>query len=498
MVRWLFSLQMMNMVTLCNPLGSPSEIMKICEAFSVSVEDSSDPTADATNKGGDPWFYFDGLTTKSALWHYYAFHSTVHTLMDVRYVGSEFDIQFFDVDRTSLYDAAQSFLKSTVFGEAVCDRQGALYFEVGAEATNNAASSLNQSMFIDNHDWMGTPSIVEQYTEETSYLESGGVAYTSYRNGGDGSFAAMMGSAPGVTPAYRGKNLKVSGLALSTQNQLNTLVGNVWESQNADFPEVNLDLVGNFRNLDIAPQEIVTLTVQEDDTFRGISWEQKAFTPRMMSWNYDAKKSLFLPSIALREVTQGNAGQTIVIPPAPPDGGYGQPPIPLPPPVPPIPVPPTLGGTSNFLWAQPQTLDNSDFNGQYYWPGAGAFLRNGQTDEVGGEVLIPEWWTGNSVLIEVFANPAAGSGGFVYGQIDYTTALFADASPYVSDDSSFAQSPSEMDDSGKAYIVRSYTTPSGDVNAYNFLHVYYTRQGGHASDTYANDLYVLGFRITLL
>jgi hypothetical protein len=175
-------------------------------------------------------------------------------------------------------------------------------------------------------------------------------------NAGDGTFTALMGAAPGEVPGYRGTNIKASGLALSSQNQLNTLLGNVWENRNANFPEVILDLVGNYRNLDIAPQEIVTLTVQESDTFRGISWEQKAFTPRSMSWNYDAEKGVFFPTVILKEITQGNAGETIAIPVTPPSGGYDQPPIPLPPPVPPLPslpigalgygffISPSLGG----------------------------------------------------------------------------------------------------------------------------------------------------------
>jgi hypothetical protein len=191
-------------------------------------------------------------------------------------------------------------------------------------------------MFIDNHDWMGEPSIAERFVEDISHLEGGGVAYTNYRNAGDGSFAAMMGAAPGTVPAYRGSNQKISGLALTNQNQLNTVLGNVFESRNSKYPEVMLDLVGNFRNLDVAPQEVVTLTVLDSDTNRGISWEQKAFTPRAMSWSYDAGKGLFLPSVTLAEVTQGNAGQTISIPAEPPSGGFDQPPIPLPPPVPPI------------------------------------------------------------------------------------------------------------------------------------------------------------------
>ncbi|MHA2313627.1 MAG: hypothetical protein ACXADF_19305, partial [Candidatus Thorarchaeota archaeon] len=327
-------------------VGSPSEIMKIGEAFSVSVEDSDNPTADAASKGGDPWFYLVGLTTKTALYHYYVWHSTVVSLLDIRYVGDEFNLQYFDADRGSLYDAGNTLLKSAIYGAAVCDRQGALYFEIDAGAINNAQANLNQSMFIDNHDWMGTPSIEEQQTLEVSYLEAGGVAYYSTT----GTFSAMLAAAPGETPAYRGKNLKLSGFALTTQGQLNTLVGNIWENMNATYPEVSLDLVGNFRNLDIAPQEVVTMTLDTEDTFRGISWEQKAFTPRAMSWSYDPEKGLFLPSINLKEITQGNAGETIAIPVSPPDGGYELPPIQVPPVVPPIPVPPLDWGFSGYEW----------------------------------------------------------------------------------------------------------------------------------------------------
>lgn len=350
-------------------VGSPTEIMKIGEAFSVSVEDSTNPTADATSKGGDPWFYLVGLTTKTALYHYYRWHSTVASLLDIRYVGDEFNIQFFDADRTSLYDASNTFLKSTVYGATVCDRQGGLYFEIDAGAIDSAASSLNQSMFVDNHDWMGTPSIVERVTGEVAYLELGGVAYSG---GGSGTFSAMIGAAPGNAPAYRGKNLKLSGFALTNQTQVNNLVGNIWENMNSQYPEVNLDLVGNFRNLDIAPQEVVTMTLQSGDTFRGISWEQKAFTPRAMSWNYNSEKGLFLPSVTLKEITQGNAGETIAIPVTPPSGGYEQPPIPLPPPVPPIPSLPSLGGNLGFVFvpalggydgSNPQTWMNGTIPG---------------------------------------------------------------------------------------------------------------------------------------
>jgi hypothetical protein len=334
-------------------VGSPSEIMKMGEAFGVSVEDSNDPEADATNpdKGGDPWFYLVGLSVKTALYHYLRWHSSVYSLMDIRYVGTDFDIQYFNADRTSLYDALDSLLKSTVWGKAVCDRQGALYFEIDDAAINNAASSLNKNMFVDNHDWMGTPSIMERYVDEIAYLEMNGVAYSG---GGSGTWSALLAAAPGETPGYRGKNLRMTGLALTTQGQLNTLVGNIYENMNSDFPEVNLNLVGNFRNIDIAPQEVITLTLQTGDTFRGLSWEQKAFTPNAMRWTYDSREGTFLPNVTLEEITQGVDGETIAIPVAPPDEGFDQPPLPVPPPIPPIPVPPLDWGAGvGTFWFVP-------------------------------------------------------------------------------------------------------------------------------------------------
>jgi hypothetical protein len=475
----------------------PTEIMKIGEAFSVSVEDSSNPTSDATTKGGDPWFYLDGLTVKRALWHYYAFHSSVASLMDLRYVGDDFDIQFFDADRTSLYDAGQTFLKSTVFGEMVCDRQGALYFEIGAEATNNAASSLNQSMFIDNHDWMGTPSIVEKYTDEVSYLEGGGVAYTNYKNGGDGSFSAMMGAAPGITPAYRGKNLKTSGLALTTQNQLNTMLGNVLESRNADFPEVNLDLVGNFRNLDIAPQEIVTLTVDESDTFRGISWEQKAFTPRTMSWDWQPKKGLFLPSVGLREVTQGNAGETIAIPVEPPSAGYEQPPIPLPPVVPPIPSIPTTSIISSPIFIPALAgVDDSivlyNFDSHHLNPSTqgnitnGIILEDDTLTQAEGYGVVPAGAT-SATLTAVLRTNSFSGGMVLLNEVEVITS----GGPKTGTDSGWTTLTS-VNFSGFISGVLPITT---SVSGGDILRCWFYRDGYDAADTEANFNVIYGWSV---
>ncbi len=214
-----------------------------------------------------------------------------------------------------------------------------MYFEIDSGATDDAANTFDTSYDLFNPDWIGNPGITEA-KEQVAYLEMGGVAYYGISSG-SGTYSALLAGGPGTVPAYRGTNQKLSGLALTTQGQLNTLVGNIWENMNADYPDVDFDLAGNFRNIDIAPQEIVKVTLNVDDTYRGISWAQKEFTPRSMSWSYNSEQNLLLPSMSLKEITAGDDGQTIAIPVAPPeDSGYDQPPIQLPPPMPAFPIPP--------------------------------------------------------------------------------------------------------------------------------------------------------------
>ena len=407
-------------------VGSPSEIMKLCEAFGVELEDSGDPVASALAKGVDPWIYMVGLTVKSALWEYYAFTSSCQSLMDMRYIGTDFDLSHFSADRTSLYDASNTFLKEAVYGKACCDRQGAMYFEVESAAINNAAATLNTNMFIDSHDWMGNPNITEQMVDAVSYYEAGGTAYYGI-SAGSGTYTPLLAAGPGLVPAYRGRNMKTTGLALTSQGQLNTLVGNIWANLNADYPDVSLDLVGNFSNIDIAPQEVVKLTLNVADTFRGISWNQKAFTPTSMTWNYDAQNNLLLPSVSLAEVTQGNAGQTIAIPLEPPDAGYKQPPIQLPPPMPSFPIPPIDWGVSGDYFVQVQNGYNDTTAALVELLPAvlGGIVMN-ETDQIYGygSFMTPAGWVGTVTVIGVFRT-VNGSGNCYMRNWIYSTDGFS-------------------------------------------------------------------------
>jgi len=319
-------------------VGSPTEMMKLTECFAVSVESSSDPAGeDAVNNDiPSAWALLKDMNCRRAMYHYLKWHSTVMCTTDFVFEGTDKYIQFFDADRENLYDAVNNLMQGTLHGNLTCDRQGRLHAEVGIDATDNAASTFNLNMNVDKQDWMESPTIEETYNETVGYMEVGGIHFTPAPTGTfEGTYEPYLSCAPGTSPAYRGGVQKIEGLALNSQADLNALAGNLFAYMNSRYAHVSLKLSGNYRNFDIAPQEIVRLSVSADDTPMGIVWNNKAFHITEMSWEYNPRLGTLIPSLTLHEVTQGYAGATITIPPVPPTidpggGGYDIPPIDFP------------------------------------------------------------------------------------------------------------------------------------------------------------------------
>jgi hypothetical protein len=334
---------------------SPTGIMELCECFSVSVESKTAPTK---------WYELLNMTVKRALYHYLAWHSTVLRCCDFSANFDDRNIQYFDADRTSLFDAINSLMSGALVGSVVSDSLGKLWAERDYTVINNAASTLPIAATFSKGDWIGNPNIDKNEFESTSFIEMGGIAYEPLSN----AFDAFLASAPGSAPGYRGRVERIQGLALTNQAELNTLVGNLYANQNADYPSVGLKLRSNFQNLDIAPQAQVKLNVAATDTPRGIVWSNKSFSLESVGWSWDARTQLAIPDIDLSEIMQGYAGTTIIIPDVPPTaagntpgqgGSYSQPPLITPP----LPTATSITtGTSN-IWGRytaPEQAFNSD------------------------------------------------------------------------------------------------------------------------------------------
>lgn len=320
-------------------VGSPTEIMKLAEGFSVACNSSVDPSGQDASDDDIPsaWVLVKDMDCRRAIYHYLRWHSTVLLTTDFQFLGTDRAIEYFDADRESIFSAIDKLMRGTLYGNACCDRQGKIWAEVSIAATDGAISgSFPNTMLLDRQDWMGNPVIDEVLNNEVSYIEMGGIYFNSLGGGYSGTSTPYLCCAPGEAPAYRGKVERIQGLALSSQTQLNKLAGNVFAYRNSKYPQVDFALVGNYRHIDIAPQETIRVSLSPSDTPRGITWSAKLFHPITMGWKYNPRDGTFLPNITLHEVTQGYDAQTMAIPPVPPTqdpggGGWEIPPIYIPP-----------------------------------------------------------------------------------------------------------------------------------------------------------------------
>jgi hypothetical protein len=298
---------------------SISDMMKQREAFSVSVESKAAPAA---------WDEVLDMDVRRALYHYYKWHSTLFFTCDFEFRGTDYPVQYFDADRQSLYDGGNTLMDSGLLGALVCDRQGKVWAEVDVSAMHNATGTMPVASDIFKGDWVGTPEVQERQLNETSMLELGGVAYSGPTTG---TSTELLSQAPGNAPAYSGRLERLSGLILLDQGQLNSLSGDVFAYRNSRYPELEMEFAGNYRYIDIAPQEALLLTVGVGDTDREVSWTRKPFTIRSQSWLYNPEWEVVTTRGTLAEVTAGTSGSTLGIPEEPPDDQYELPDLHIPP-----------------------------------------------------------------------------------------------------------------------------------------------------------------------
>lgn len=308
-------------------------IMKKGVGFSVSVESKVSPST---------WYELLSMNCQKAIYHYLKWHTTVPLLTDIDFNGTDYNIQYFDSDRTSMFDAVDELMRGTLVGNVCSDRQSNLYLEVEPMAYPDPTGTFTPIMEITRRDWISEPAIDERVDYDQSYMEWGGIYY---RGPLQNTFVPMLACAPGKTPAYRGQvDADKQGLALGSQAQLNSMIGNVFANRNSRFPTVNMDLSGNYQNLDIAPFEAVRVCIAKEDTVRNVEIDSP-YVPSSITWRYDHKNGLLLTSMEADQLVNGFPGDTITITTT--DNDIGSPKFPTLklPSYTPVAIPPIITGT---------------------------------------------------------------------------------------------------------------------------------------------------------
>lgn len=307
-------------------VGSSSEIMKQQPGLSISLDSVVTPAT---------WYELADMDVLKTIYHYFKWHSTLLNTNDLIFTGTNYKFQYFDSEASTLYDAMQSFMQGSLLGTVINDRQNTLYIEDGAETRDYTALALDYTLL--RQDWRDEPEIIEVPMDEVSYLELSGVAWNGANTG---TWAEFVSASPGYSMGYFGTLEQQTGLVLTSQSQLNTLTGRVFAYRNARYPDITVQIAGNYRSFDITPLKKYGMTIFSGDTVRGINFVNKPLHIEEMNWEFDAKRQLLSPEVRLHEFTDSYPGVTIIRPQTPIVNPPQQPPISLPPfPIIPFPTP---------------------------------------------------------------------------------------------------------------------------------------------------------------
>jgi len=302
--------------------------------FSASLESVGTPTT---------WYEIADMTVDKAIIHFLRWHTTLLTIADFEMTGDSKHVQYIDFSRGTIFSEVDDLLESTLGADLVADRQGKLWAEINANYTATGSRTPDkypENMELERCDWIGQIEFDRLVMDRVSFLEHGGVSYSGPATG---TFEPHLSGAPGDAPSYEGSVQRRTGLVLEGQDQLNEFTGLMFAALNSKYPRLTVTLAGDYRNIDIAPQEFILLSLDENDTYRRIIWDKKRFLPVSINYQYDARRQFLLQSLILAEETHGPPGETIEIPVDPPYEPYDLPEWELPPlELPPINFPPVI------------------------------------------------------------------------------------------------------------------------------------------------------------
>lgn len=286
-------------------LRGTSNLLKNKEMFSVSLEDSTNPT---------DWTMLKNMTIDKIFNHYLRWHTTLLEIADVLHVisteGTTPD-QYEDIRKGEILNTVNGVLRR-IFAQLQSDKQGRCFAEVDINLMPTGTRPATEYTFASG-DWIDKLSFQEIMDVPTSMVTIGGMAYDLTTHSG----TALLSIAPGDDIGYTGKAENISGLAITDQSQINILAGLYYSQRNNRTPVLSLELANNMRNIDVIPQEVYGFTLTGLDSYRGTIWNNKRFIPRKISYKY--KKDRLVQSVDFEAETSGNGGDTVIIPVDPPN-----------------------------------------------------------------------------------------------------------------------------------------------------------------------------------
>jgi len=254
------------------------------------------------------WTDAQDLTISRAAWWFTVWHSNLAQVTDVyadiqingasdtREIAGQ-DFLAGDLFRASL----DNFLQARVVGRVLMDRYERAAFVIDRQVqTAGGASTLFD---LTAGDWIGQVQLREVYEVPANIVEAGGVNYNA------GTITPYLSIAPGNVSGYIGTNQASNNLAVTGQAQLNTISGDLYAYANNKWPELVLQMAGNWRFGDLWPQEYIDV----DLTLERYTLTNEDFLVRGVAFDYDPAQGTMFTTYRAEYETDGPDGVTVPI-----------------------------------------------------------------------------------------------------------------------------------------------------------------------------------------
>jgi hypothetical protein len=287
------------------------EYSKKLSTYSATLESVADAAS---------WNEMTEMTVDMGVIGYLQWQSTLLEIADFHQTGDSQPVNYLDFGRGNLYEAFNGLYNSALLASVISDRQGGMWAEKDASILSTGTTrntALGTGFSMTRQDWRGELDITRRPRSDIAYLELGGIAFAG-PGVETGINVPYLAGAPGDVADYFGNVERTTGLVLTSQTQLNEMVGLAWARANALYPEVAIRLAGDYRFIDIAPQMRLLLNMTAADNYRGTVWTEKPFIPFGMTYESRADEQALLSEVRTREESHGGPGTTITIPVEPP------------------------------------------------------------------------------------------------------------------------------------------------------------------------------------
>ncbi|MCI0554713.1 MAG: hypothetical protein L0287_27515, partial [Anaerolineae bacterium] len=275
------------------------------------------------------WTQMKGLTIKKGLWHFLHWRTTATRVIDVFLPDSTLYTRTVSSLAQNLWDQLLEMAFLQIFARPGVNAHNQLFIQVHPQLVPEEDRDWPTVMDIQKRDWVGQIQLERATIEEVSQVSLSGVSVN--QNGKGTPFFALS---TGHTFGHFGAPITQDHLLVESQAQTNELCGLYYGWRNNPFKDIPVTFAGNIRLIDCFPRQMCTITIDPEDTPRGISYVG-GIIPKSVSLVYDENSGYIHTEVIFEAETFAALAVNGDVPGS---GDISVPPVSSLPPIPPFPI----------------------------------------------------------------------------------------------------------------------------------------------------------------